>query len=469
MNMKPIRFRTYLYYILTLAVAIPFVVFTILQARTVSLETERQDAVLVDEAKALSNTLRMRVNMIRGIVFTASGLLQVEGTQNKDKLNRMLSNLKESIPDVTSLRLDTASGVSVACAPCKNPSGKSNLGVNHEISRDHWTHVRNIDNIYISNIIQANEKGGVPVINMASSALAKDGKVLGYAVASIDLQSLSRRVIEGLGLSKEIIWILDSRGHQIYSNSPETVNLLPVSSWEALVNTEDSGNVRVITRPETSDLVGAVEKLPNLEWRVCVFKTFQDRKSAILSTILTNLLIFFLVLLLTFAIATSAAKPLTSAVAKLMSQVRAGVATPSKEQRVSSPEELVELQKAFCLMAANAQRANKPHVPRGTASSAATREFDVLKAVFNSISDPVMVTDRRGLIRYLNNKTRSQFNLTETGVNIKEALKGRFSLNDRVDNEGSEVFDKLNREKYSVITLTLNHEGDRIAYIFVKK
>lgn len=469
LKMAPIRFRTYLYYLLTLAVAIPFVVFTIWQARSVSQDIDQQDAVLVNEAKSLSNTLKMRVDIVRGIVSTASSLMQVEGSQNKDKLNRLLSALRESVPDVMSLRLDTASGLSVACVPCKNLEGKSNLGVGHKISRDHWTHISNIDNIYVSNVVQAGEEDSIPTINMASPALAKDGKVIGYAVASIDLLSLSRKVIEGLGLSKEFVWILDSRGHQIYSNNPETVNLLPLSSWEALVNTEDTSNVRIITRPETSDLVGAIEKIPNLGWRVCIFKTLQDRKSAILYTVITNLLIFLLVTVLTFAIATSAAKPLTSAVSKLMSQVRSGSVTPTEEQKVSSPEELVELQKAFCVMAANAQNVKTAHTFRGSVSSAAAREFDVLKTVFNHVSNPVVVTDRRGFIRFLNEKATSELGLETLGIGIRDALTSRFAQSEQLDAEGSEVFDKKSRQKYSVASLTLSHEGDRIAYIFVKQ
>lgn len=430
--MRPLRLRTYIFYLLAVTVTLPLVMLTYSQYRTIQQSIEQEDVILMEDSLALSNNIVSRIDAAKGLVSMAANVYQIYGPKNTEALDRVLRSILSTVPYFLNIHYGDKNGTTIAFAPPVNKRGESNVGVDHT-GRDHWKHIHNRDSIYISDVIQAVGAADVPIINICAPALSKKGEIIGYAVSALDLKVLYDELVFGLELSDSVVYILDKNGAPIYasdhSNSSEPI----VDRLELKRLASENGNAQVISRNDASDLVGAIREIPELGWYVGVFKRSEDRDAALFAMVATNLLIFLFLLLITFLIASYAVRPLNNAVNKLIEQVRSGRATPMESEKITSPEELVELQKAFCriLVKVKNHHADKPQP--SALKGDADREVELMKEQLSLLESltavlpsPLAVVDENGYVRLLNQDGYKFFDKKMPGAVFKEMLKEKF-------------------------------------------
>lgn len=434
--MRPMRLRNYLFFLLALTITLPLVMLSYSQYCMIKQEIRKDDLILVEDALALSNNIKNRVDSAKTLVVMSAGILQVYGPENRTALRSMLKSILTEVPYFLNLHYGDANGNVIAFEPPVNAKNESNEGVSH-ITRDHWNHIHNRDSVYISDVIMATGAADVPIINICAPAINKAGKIIGYAVSALDLKSLYEDVVAGLDIQDSAVYILDKKGAPIYATdhiySPEP--LISAKTLKQLV--ENKENAQVLSRSDASDLVGAIREIPGLGWYVGVFKKEEDRESAIISMAATNSLIFFFLLLVTFILASYSVRPLTESVNKLIEQVREGKAAPTEAEKVHHPEELVELQKAFCRLLVKLKSHQKSEgAVNELSKSDAQKEVELLKeqyeflqALITLLPSPMAIVDENGFVRFLNQSASKFFDKAVSGANFAQMLKEKFEEN----------------------------------------
>lgn len=154
----------------------------------------------------------------------SASTLQVYGTEDKSALRAILKSILTEVPYFLNIHYGDVNGDVIVFEPPKNARNESNEGVSHT-NRDHWSHIRNRDSVYISDVIMATGAANVPIVNICAPAINKSGKIIGYAVSALDLKSLYEDVVSGLDIQDSAVYILDKKGAPIYAtdhvNSPE--------------------------------------------------------------------------------------------------------------------------------------------------------------------------------------------------------------------------------------------------------
>lgn len=431
--MRPMRLRNYIFYLLALTITLPLLVLSYSQYRMIEQEIRKDDLLLVEDALALSNNIKNRVDSAKTLVVMSASTLQVYGAEDKSALRTILKSILTEVPYFLNIHYGDANGDVIVFEPPKNARNESNEGMSHT-NRDHWSHIRNRDSVYISDVIMATGAANVPIVNICAPAINKSGKIIGYAVSALDLKSLYEDVVSGLDIQDSAVYILDRKGAPIYATdhvySPEP--LIPSKVLQELV--ANKKNAQVLSRNDASDLVGAIREIPELGWYVGVFKKQEDRQAAIISMVATNSLIFFFLLLVTFILASCSVRPLTDAVNKLIEQVREGKAVPTEAQKVRHPEELVELQKAFCRLLVKLKSHQKADgAAREWNESDAQKEvellkeqYDFLEALITLLPSPMAIVDENGFVRFLNQSASKFFHKAVAGANFAQMLKEKF-------------------------------------------
>lgn len=431
--MRPMRLRNYIFYLLALTITLPLLVLSYSQYRMIEQEIRKDDLLLVEDALALSNNIKNRVDSAKTLVVMSASTLQVYGPEDKSALRTILKSILTEVPYFLNIHYGDANGDVIVFEPPKNARNESNEGMSHT-NRDHWSHIRNRDSVYISDVIMATGAANVPIVNICAPAINKSGKIIGYAVSALDLKSLYEDVVSGLDIQDSAVYILDRKGAPIYATdhvySPEPLILSKVLQ-ELVANKK---NAQVLSRNDASDLVGAIREIPELGWYVGVFKKQEDRQAAIISMVATNSLIFFFLLLVTFILASCSVRPLTDAVNKLIEQVREGKAVPTEAQKVRHPEELVELQKAFCRLLVKLKSHQKADgAAREWNESDAQKEvellkeqYDFLEALITLLPSPMAIVDENGFVRFLNQSASKFFDKAVAGANFAQILKEKF-------------------------------------------
>ena len=431
--MRPVRLRNYIFYLLALTITLPLLVLSYSQYRMIEQEIRKDDLLLVEDALALSNNIKNRVDSAKTLVVMSASTLQVYGTEDKSALRAILKSILTEVPYFLNIHYGDVNGDVIVFEPPKNARNESNEGVSHT-NRDHWSHIRNRDSVYISDVIMATGAANVPIVNICAPAINKSGKIIGYAVSALDLKSLYEDVVSGLDIQDSAVYILDKKGAPIYAtdhvNSPEP--LIPSKVLKELVANKE--NAQVLSRNDASDLVGAIREIPGLGWYVGVFKKEEDRESAIISMAATNSLIFFFLLLVTFILASYSVRPLTESVNKLIEQVREGKAVPTEAEKVHHPEELVELQKAFCRLLVKLKSHQKSEGALSELSeSDVQKEVELLKeqykflqALITLLPSPMAIVDENGFVRFLNQSASKFFDKAVAGANFAQMLKEKF-------------------------------------------
>lgn len=431
------RFRTYLFYLMAVTLSLPLLVLTYTQYRMIEQEIERENTLLVEDASALSNNVKGRVLAAKGLVTMAANVYALEGQQNHYRLNKILIGLRDALPYFSNVHFDSPEGVTVAFDPPRNPKGESNIGVDHT-QREHWKLVNGQDSPIVSDVIQAVGAASGPIVNITSPAVNEKGTVVGYAVSALNLRALYDEVVAGLGLKDCVVWILDSKGMPIYANDRSDYKDAIMPREEIRKYLEGPNVVSKVNRSSGSNLVGVIAPIEGLDWVVGIFKRAEDRETMVLSLIATNLLIFLFLLLLSFMMARFACKPLTDNVSRLMLQVREGRAVPTPSEKVQTPIELVELQKAFCRLLGKVQsHQSEIKELKDHSSSSLSRELELtrddakfLRQIIMSSPQSIVITDSNGFIRLASERAVEQFGSINIGTSFKRLLRTKFELED---------------------------------------
>lgn len=478
--MKKMRFRTYLFYLLAISVAVPLLVLTYTQYRVIEQNIEKENIFISQDAASLANNVSVRIDAVVSLVQMAANVLRAEGTKNPQRLTQILSGLRDSLPYVQSLHFDTPAGISVAADPLKGADGRSNVGADHS-DQDHWLHFQGSDGIWVSDVIQVKSFGNVPMVFVASPALGTDGKVVGYVVATLDLPELYRYITSGIQLSDSVVRVLDRRGIPVFASDSKGLAkaLINPSELRRIIN-ENKKGAHIIYRPDASDLVGALEQIPSLGWVVGVFQRAEDRETAVYSMVATNVLLFLLLLFLIAVIATLGGRPLTESVSKLITQVREGRPVPTEEEKVTSPEELVELQKTFCRLLAKlksqqTELTKLQESPISVISQEARLHkdlADLYSSVLNSVPVPVAVTDGNGMVRFVNDASLPILANPGQGADFEKVLRKNFTsaeMRERWTDANDITLTQLNTgRKYAMYRTSFNVGGrQRSVFTFV--
>lgn len=81
--MRPVRLRNYIFYLLALTITLPLLVLSYSQYRMIEQEIRKDDLLLVEDALALSNNIKNRVDSAKTLVVMSASTLQVYGTEDK--------------------------------------------------------------------------------------------------------------------------------------------------------------------------------------------------------------------------------------------------------------------------------------------------------------------------------------------------------------------------------------------------
>lgn len=478
--MRPKRLRTYIFYLLAITILLPLLMLSYSQYRMIEQEIKKDDLVLSEDALALSNNIKSRVEAAKSIVVMSANVYQIYGPGNQQELRRLLKSVVSTVPYFLNIHFGNAQGQVVAFEPPFNAKGESNENVSH-LDRDHWKHIHNRDSVFISDVIQAKGAANIPIVNICAPAINRAGEIIGYAVSALDLKLLYEGVVAGLDLKDSVIYILDSKGAPIYatdhSNSPESI-----ISPQKLKNLADvNGKAQVLARNDASDLVGAIEEIPELGWYVGVFKKDEDRQAALFAMVATNTLIFFFLLLATFLLANLAVRPLSDAVNKLIEQVREGRAVPTEAEKIKAPEELVELQKAFCRLLVKVKNHQTDLVENsGAVDTWTEKEVELIKeqnefleATITLLPTPMAIVDENGFVRFFNQEASKFFGEPVTGAYFMKVLRDKFDVEDAKLTSKAFLKGKIlrthdSKSEYSVLRRELPAVGDlkRSVYVF---
>ena len=96
--MRPVRLRNYIFYLLALTITLPLLVLSYSQYRMIEQEIRKDDLLLVEDALALSNNIKNRVDSAKTLVVMSASTLQVYGTEDKSALRAILKSILTEVP-----------------------------------------------------------------------------------------------------------------------------------------------------------------------------------------------------------------------------------------------------------------------------------------------------------------------------------------------------------------------------------
>lgn len=115
--MRPVRLRNYIFYLLALTITLPLLVLSYSQYRMIEQEIRKDDLLLVEDALALSNNIKNRVDSAKTLVVMSASTLQVYGTEDKSALRGILKSILTEVPyflnSTTVMRMETSSFLSL--------------------------------------------------------------------------------------------------------------------------------------------------------------------------------------------------------------------------------------------------------------------------------------------------------------------------------------------------------------------
>lgn len=81
------RLRNYIFYLLALTITLPLLLLSYSQYRMIEQEIRKDDLLLVEDALALSNNIKNRVESAKTLVVMSANTLQVYGTEDKSPVS----------------------------------------------------------------------------------------------------------------------------------------------------------------------------------------------------------------------------------------------------------------------------------------------------------------------------------------------------------------------------------------------
>ena len=121
--MRPVRLRNYIFYLLALTITLPLLVLSYSQYRMIEQEIRKDDLLLVEDALALSNNIKNRVDSAKTLVVMSASTLQVYGTEDKSALRAILKSILTEVPYFLNIHYGDVNGDVIVFEPPKKMHG----------------------------------------------------------------------------------------------------------------------------------------------------------------------------------------------------------------------------------------------------------------------------------------------------------------------------------------------------------
>lgn len=329
------RFRSLLFSISAAAVTIPCLVMGWFQYTAMEGEFAEDDRTRTEISQLVSERLEAKVDNAVSLVTAAAEILKSEEGQSAERLNQILEELRKASPDILNMHFDDPSAVSLAFSPQKNSRGESNIGVLHK-ERSHWRNPHVLEGISVSGLVQAVGASDRRIVNITKPVYS-DGRLVGLAVAALDLEQIAAQVLKGLATDAYQIGIFGRNGEVIFSSGRS----VPLHNLTIEERTHRSFTF------STDEYYGYVRPLAVTDWSVGVFSRIVDRKAVLLQLFIRNAFVWLATFLAAIVIGFLASLSVARAVEKLARQMTAARSLPDKSERIKSPKELVQLQRTY--------------------------------------------------------------------------------------------------------------------------
>ncbi len=356
-------FRFYLTAALALTALVPLLVLALLQQQQLRAAAAQADARQLEFAQRLADDIDTYVATSRQLVELAAERLNSERPPTRAELDKVLAGTAKLFPGFMSLHYDDTQGRTLAFYPERNWRGESMVGVEHD-DRWHFIELQRLGRSVISDVFKAQGATERQIVSIASPARADDGRVLGYAAAGLDLGYIAEIVHSRIGDAGFTAIVADPAGNAIYGPALDLdarpVRAIPAPVLEQLRRSRD-GFLAQGAAPGEGKLLTAYVAIPELGWIVGLSQPVQQRNAAADRAAWTSGALLLLAAFLTVVVGALAARPLASAVGRLLAQVEAlarreGPAPEKAEVDIGGPLELVRLQQSFRQMAADVTR-----------------------------------------------------------------------------------------------------------------
>jgi len=410
-SFRPRTFRFYLTVALAVTALVPLVILALLQREQLNEVIAQSDARQLELAQLLADDVAVSVSTSRKLVELAALRLDADPRPSKAELDELLAGTARLFPGFMSLHFSDAKGRTLAFFPEKNWRGESNVGVDHA-DRWHFVEIQRQGGSVISPVFKAVGATERQIVSVASPARDAQGRFLGYAAAGLDLGHMAHLVHERVKGSKMGALIADEAGNAIYHPSLD-LEAAPkrVIPPEILARLEREGAL-LAERDAPGEVasLAAYVRLPELGWVVGLTQPIADRNAVLDVSAATSLALLLAVALLTLVVGAVAARPLASAVRRLMAQVDelAQGRGESNAERVKGPLELVRLQDGLLEMA---------HAVR--------RSQDELHALNQELERQVV--ERTATLRRRNQELRSLHGLLVPMTGVNAAVEAALS------------------------------------------
>ena len=407
---KEMKFRTYLMAVLLVSVTIPCFVMSGLQYKMASEDIAKEERVQQQLSESTGKELLSRIQIAQHLLLTASEFVKIEGLKDSERINKFLESLRENFPDFLNIHIDNASGFSVSFSPERNPHGESNIGVDHT-GRDHWLNRTTENRVQVSGLVNAQGAATGNIINL-STPIAQYKRIIGYAVAAVNLKKLAEQVLPQSSPERYEIAIADGSGKIIFSTSrhfpiPE---IFPPAAIEKV---KEDGTAWVslnFGKDKEEFFRSYLSSVPEAGWIVAVLSSQKEREELIWKIALSNGLAWLSILLLTIIASIFVSSPLVNSISKLSSQIAAGRSRPLKGEVVTIPKELRMLQHKFSSVSSQLNHANtelfelnsklQDEVEKQVKK--VTEREGVMTAVFTGLSEGLVLLDENDVLRFAN-------------------------------------------------------------------
>ena len=402
------KFRTYLMAVLIVSVTIPCFVMSGLQYKMASEDIAKEERIQQQLSESTGKELLARLKIAQHLLLTASEFVKIEGLEDTSRTDKFLESLRQNFPDFLNIHIDNSSGFSVSFSPENNDKGESNIGVDHT-QRDHWRNRQTKDKVHVSGLVNAQGAASGNIINL-STAIIQNKKIIGYAVAAVNLKKLAEQVLPRSSPDRYEIAICDGSGKIIFStaNRFSIPEVLPKSE---IAQVKDGGTAWVSLNfgKEAEELIrGYLSSVPEAGWIVAVLSSQKAREELIWKIALSNGLVWLSILILTIVASIFVSTPLVSSIGKLSSQITAGRSRPLKSEVVTIPKELKVLQHKFSMVSSQLNHANtelselneklQEEVDRQVKT--ATEREVIMTAVFKGLSEGLVLFDGEDKLRF---------------------------------------------------------------------
>lgn len=420
------KFRTYLMAVLLVSVTIPCFVMSGLQYKMASEDIAKEERVQQQLSESTGKELLSRIQIAQHLLLTASEFVKIEGLKDSGRINKFLESLRENFPDFLNIHIDNASGFSVSFSPERNSRGESNIGVDHT-GRDHWLNRTTENRVQVSGLVNAQGAATGNIINL-STPITQDKRIMGYAVAAVNLKKLAEQVLPQSSPERYEIAIADGSGKIIFSTSKHfpIPEIFPSAAIEK-VKEEGTAWVSLNFGKDKEEFFRSyLSSVPEAGWIVAVLSSQKAREELIWKIALSNGLAWLSILLLTAIASIFVSSPLVNSIGKLSSQITAGRSRPLKGEVVTIPKELRMLQHKFSSVSSQLNHANtelfelnaklQDEVEKQVKK--VTEREGVMTAVFTGLSEGLVLLDENNILRFANEASVNIFGKELAGKSL---------------------------------------------------